>query len=132
MDDKEKSLFENFADTVKHTFDVATDAAKKALEPEPLKPDEKIVVVPAADAVGTDFLAPMPPMIAVVKKKRREAKKPSAESPAKAAKKSKQAKKSAKKATKKTVKKTAKKVSKKKKAKTPSRVVKKKKKTKRG
>jgi hypothetical protein len=56
MDDKEKSLFENFADTVKHTFDVATDAAKKELEPEPLKPDEKIVVVPAADAVGTDFL----------------------------------------------------------------------------
>jgi hypothetical protein len=44
MDDKEKSLFENFADTVKHTFDVATDAAKKEIEPEPLKPDEKIVV----------------------------------------------------------------------------------------
>jgi hypothetical protein len=71
MDDKEKSLFENFADTVKHTFDVAAHAAKKELEPEPLKPDEKIVVVPAADAVGTDFLAPMPPMIAVAKPRER-------------------------------------------------------------
>jgi hypothetical protein len=28
MDDKEKSLFESFADTIKHTFDVATVAAK--------------------------------------------------------------------------------------------------------
>jgi hypothetical protein len=46
MDDKEKSLFDSFADTIKHTFDVATEAAKKALEPEPLKPDEEVVVLP--------------------------------------------------------------------------------------
>jgi hypothetical protein len=142
MDDKDKSLFENFADTIKHTFDVATDAAKAALEPEPLKPDEELVVVPTSDAVGADFMAPMPPVTMVVKKKRR---KPAAKRAKKAhvaaAKKAKQAKKSAKTAAKKTenksakksrkaVKKTTKKVTKK--AKTPGRVVKKKKKAKRG
>jgi Berberine and berberine like len=67
MDDKEKSLFDSFADTIKHTFDVATEAAKKALEPEPLKPDEEVVVLPTPpDAFVSD---PAPPMIVIVKKK---------------------------------------------------------------
>jgi hypothetical protein len=139
MDDKEKSLFESVTDTIKNTVDIAADAAKKALEPEPLKPDEEVVVVPAP--VGADLIAPMPPMVTIVTKKRRAApkkptsKKAAKKAPAKAAKKSTQAKKSAKKATKKTTKQSAKKskaIAKKKTAKTPGRAVKKKKKAKRG
>jgi hypothetical protein len=53
MDDKEKSLFDNFADAVKHTFDVAAEAANKALEPTPLKPDEELVVVPCVRRCST-------------------------------------------------------------------------------
>jgi hypothetical protein len=70
MDDKEKSLFDSFADTIKHTFDVATEAAKKALEPEPFKPDEEVVVLPTPpDAFVSD---PAPPMVVIVKKKPRK------------------------------------------------------------
>ena len=66
-DDKEKSLFDSFADTIKHTFDIATEAASKALEPEPLKPDEEIVVVPTPpDPFISD---PALPIVAIVKKK---------------------------------------------------------------
>ena len=66
MDDKEKSLFDRVADGFKDTIEIATEAAKKGLEPEPLKPDEEVVVIPAPAAA--DFMSPMPPMIAVVKK----------------------------------------------------------------
>ena len=70
MDDKEKSLFDSFADTIKHTFDIATEAASKALEPEPLKPDEELVVVPTPpDALVSD---PAAPIVAIVKKKHRK------------------------------------------------------------
>jgi hypothetical protein len=69
-DDKEKSLFDSFADTIKHTFDIATEAASKALEPEPLKPDEEIVIVPTSpDSFVSD---PAPPIVAIVKKKSRK------------------------------------------------------------
>jgi hypothetical protein len=70
MDDKEKSLFDSFADTIKHTFDIATEAASKALEPEQLKPDEELVVVPTPpDAFVSD---PAPPIVAIAKKKPRK------------------------------------------------------------
>jgi hypothetical protein len=69
MDDKEKSIFESVTDTIKNTIDIATEAAKKALEPEPIKPDEELVAIPAPLSIGDDFISPMPPMIAVVKKK---------------------------------------------------------------
>jgi hypothetical protein len=70
MDDKEKSLFGSFADTIKNTFDVATEAASKALEPEPLKPDEELLIVPAPpDPFISD---PAPPLVAIVKKKPRK------------------------------------------------------------
>jgi hypothetical protein len=73
VDDKEKSVFDSFADTIKNTFDIATEAAKKALEPEPLKPDEEVVVVPAPpDGMISDLTAPSPPMVAIVKKKPRK------------------------------------------------------------
>jgi hypothetical protein len=70
MDDKEKSLFDSFADTIKHTLDIATEAASKALEPEPLKPDEELLVVPTPpDPFVSD---PAPPLVAIVKKKSRK------------------------------------------------------------
>jgi hypothetical protein len=137
----DKTIIEKITDVVKSVVDTTSTAAMKAMEPEPLKPGEEVVAVPAPEVVSADLMAPMapmPPMVAIVKKKRRtSSKKPAAKkaakkAPAKAAKKSKQAKNSAKKATKKTAKKSTKKVVKKTKAKTPSRVGKKKKKAKRG
>jgi hypothetical protein len=69
MDDKEKSLFDSVADTIKHTFDIAAEAASKALEPEPLNPDEELVIVPTPpDPFASD---PVPPIVAIVKKKPR-------------------------------------------------------------
>jgi hypothetical protein len=70
MDDKDKSIFESVADTIKNTFEIATEAAKRAMEPEPLKPDEKVVMIPAPESA--DPMSPMPPMVAVVKKKPRK------------------------------------------------------------
>jgi hypothetical protein len=70
MDDKEKSLFDSLADTIKHTLDIATEAASKALEPEPLKPDEELLIVPTPpDPLIGD---PAPPLVAIVKKKPRK------------------------------------------------------------
>ena len=70
MDDKEKSLLDSFADTIKHTFDIATEAASKALEPEPLKSDEELVVVPTpSDEFVSD---PAAPVVAIARKKPRK------------------------------------------------------------
>lgn len=72
MDDKEKSVFDSFADTIKRTFDVATEAASKALEPEPLKPDEELLVVPP---LPDPFISdPSPPLVAIVKNRSRKKK----------------------------------------------------------
>ena len=70
MDDKEKSIFESVTDTIRNTFEIATEAAKKALEPEPLQPDEEVVMIPAPEVA--DHMSPMPPMAAVVRKKPRK------------------------------------------------------------
>jgi hypothetical protein len=101
MDDNEKSFFETITDTIKNTVDIATEAAKSALEPEPLKPNEEVVVVPTSEVVTADAMAPMAPMISVVKTKRRK------KAPSKAAKMPQRASKN--KAAKKTVRKAAKK-----------------------
>jgi hypothetical protein len=68
MDD-EKSMVEKFTDAVKGVVDTASTAAMKAMDPEPLKPDEEVVVIPPLDAPTADLINPMPPMIAIVKKK---------------------------------------------------------------
>jgi hypothetical protein len=112
MDDKEKSIFENFADTIKHTFDTAAEAANKPLEPEPLKPDEEVVVMPNLLPVSADLITPTPLMTVVVKKTRRatskKAKKaPAAEKSAKKSSKRKVAKVAPKKAKKSAVRKSA-------------------------
>jgi hypothetical protein len=45
----------------------------KALEPEPLKPDEEVVVVPIPpDGMISDLTAPPSPIVAIVKKKPRK------------------------------------------------------------
>lgn len=129
-DDKEKSLFDSFADTIKHTFDIATEAASKALEPEPLQPDEEIVVVPTTpDLFVSD---PAPPNVAIVKKNSRKKTGadtsgritpnydfPAPETPMKAA------KKASKKPAKKSVRKGAKKIAKKSKKVTKKSIIKK-------
>ena len=70
MDDKEKSLLDSFADTIKRTFDMASEAASKALDHEPLKQDEGSNVVPApGEPLVSD---PVPPVVTIVKKKARK------------------------------------------------------------
>ena len=70
MDDKEKSIFESVTDTIRNTFEIATEAAKKAMEPEPLHPDEEVVMIPAREV--SDPMSPMPPLAVVVKRKPRK------------------------------------------------------------
>ena len=119
MDDDEddKSFIEKAVDNVKHVVTTVTDAAKAALEPEPLKPGETVVIVPPM----ADGLTPAMPTYVVVPKKPRVKKKAPAKKAVakkatkKSAKKSKKTAptKSAKKATKKSAKKVAEKVAKK-------------------
>ena len=52
MDD-DKSIVEKFTDAVKNVADTASTAVKNAMEPEPPKPDEEVVVVPAPDATSS-------------------------------------------------------------------------------
>jgi hypothetical protein len=47
MDD-DKNLIEKTVETIKHIAQVATDAAKHALEPDPIKPGEEVVYLPMA------------------------------------------------------------------------------------
>ena len=70
MDEKDKSLFDSVADTIKRTFDIATEAATKALEPKQLKPDEESVVVTAPSEASVSD--PAPSVVAIVKKATRQ------------------------------------------------------------
>ena len=68
MGDKEKSLLDSFTETIRHTFDIATQAASKALEPEPSKPQKQLVVSPNP----TDAFESLPDPTNVAKKKPRK------------------------------------------------------------
>ena len=60
-DDKHKSLLEQFTDSVKEVVEIATHAATKALEPEPIKlPGDPIAFVPPPMAEPT-----MPPFVLI-------------------------------------------------------------------
>jgi hypothetical protein len=122
-DKGDKSLVEKTIEAVKDLATSVTDAAKHAMEPEPIKPEDELVVLPME---GGGLLGePALPQYAVIPRKKSRAEKAS----------KKTAKKTAKKVTKKIAKKSAKKTKsavRKKKAKTPNRTVKKKKKVKRG
>jgi hypothetical protein len=117
MDD-DKNIIEKAIEAVKDIAHVASEAAKHAMEPEPMKPGDKVVML-VPESGGLLGEAPLPQFI-VIPRKKRQTKKASKKS----------AKKTAKNATKKTAKKSDKKTVKKKKAKTRSG--KKKKKAKRG
>ena len=96
----DKSIVEKTVDAVKEFAATVSDAAHKAVEPEPIKPGDEVVMMPMA-AAGFMGDTVVPPFVVVSKQKKSPRK-----SRAKAAEKA--AKKSVKK-TKKAAKKTAKK-----------------------
>ena len=122
-DDKDdKSIVEKTIAAVKDIATIASDAAKKAMEPEPLKPGEQIVAY--MPMVNDGLLAdPMPPFVLAPRRKKSTSKKVPKKSAKKAAK---TTKKTAKRATAKKTKSAAgRKAVRKKKA--PKKVAKKKK-----
>jgi len=74
MDD-DKNLIEKTIDAVKHIAQVASDAAKHAMEPEPLKPGDKVLMVPmVSDGMMGETM--MPPFVIIPKKTARKKKTP--------------------------------------------------------
>jgi hypothetical protein len=127
--DKEKGVIEKTIEAVEEFASEVKDAAKHMMDPpEPLKPGDEVVMLPARD--DGMFGAPMTPQFMVVHHRKKRSKKAPKTAAKTATKKT--AKKSAKKATKKVpskkakkskavVKKTTKKVAKKKKVKKSKR-----------
>lgn len=62
-DDKEKSIFESFADAIQNTFDKAVDVTKNAIEPERIKPGDQVVIMPMAGSSMSDPM--MPPFVII-------------------------------------------------------------------
>jgi hypothetical protein len=111
-DDKEKSLVEKMVDkindVVENIANTASDAARHAMEPQPVKPGEQVVFMPmAGDGFADPLMSPMPMMPVVIPKKKRKV--PVKLAPAKIPPKNAAAKKMAKKAAKNTPKKSGKK-----------------------
>jgi hypothetical protein len=104
MDDDNKNLVEKTIETAKHLAQVASDAAKHAMEPEPVKPGDEVVMMPTTD---TGLFGPPPtPQFMVIHHPKKSSAKKAPKTIAKTAAK-KAAKKSAKKTAKKSSKKTA-------------------------
>ena len=74
-DDKEKSIVEKTVQTVKDIASTVSDAAKHAMEPEPLKPGEEAVTYTrmAGDGVVSDPM--MPPFVVIPPRKKSTSKK---------------------------------------------------------
>jgi hypothetical protein len=68
--DQDKSLIEKTIEAVKDIATIASDAAKKAMEPEPLKPGERLVMVPLMDS-GLATEPMMPPFVVLPRRKSR-------------------------------------------------------------
>jgi hypothetical protein len=68
--DQDKSLIEKTIDAVKDVAANASAAAKKAMEPEPLKPGERLVMVPLMDS-GLATEPMMPPFVVLPRRKSR-------------------------------------------------------------
>ncbi len=94
-EEHDKSIIEKTIETVKDIATKASDAAKKALEPEPPKSGEEVVFLPAAGDGFADPLMPSALMMPVVVKTRAAKRKVPAKKTA--------AKKAAKKSSKKSV-----------------------------
>jgi hypothetical protein len=107
-DNDDKSIIEKTLEAVKDIAAVASEATHKAMEPEPIKPGDEVVVMPMA-AAGFMGEAVMPPFVIIPRR---------ANAPEQI---SKKAPKTAKKSTKKTAKKSAKKSSKRNKQKAAKR-----------
>jgi hypothetical protein len=115
----DKDFVEKTIEAVKDFVTSVEDITKHAMEPEPVKPGDEVVMLANE---GGMLGEPVMPQFAVFPRRKSRAKKAS----------KKTAKKAAKTVTKKAAKKSAKKTVKKTKTKAPSRIVKKKKKAKRG
>jgi hypothetical protein len=68
--DQDKSLIEKTIEAVKDIATIASDAAKKAMEPEPLKPGEKVMMMPLMDS-GLATEPMMPPFVVLPRRKSR-------------------------------------------------------------
>ena len=68
--DRDKSLIEKTIEAVKDIATIASDAAKKAMEPEPLKPGEKVMMMPLMDS-GLATEPMMPPFVVLPRRKSR-------------------------------------------------------------
>jgi hypothetical protein len=109
VDDKEKSIVERTIETVKGITHSVSDAAKRVMEPEPLKEDDEIVMIPPMPMADTGMLgAAMTPQFVVIPIRRKSRKKLPKTTAKKTAKKIKAVKKATKRATKKPPKKTKK------------------------
>jgi hypothetical protein len=68
--DQDKSIIEKTIEAVKDIATIASDAAKKAMEPEPLKPGERVMMVPLMDS-GLVTEPVMPPFVVLPRRKSR-------------------------------------------------------------
>jgi hypothetical protein len=112
-DDKEKSIVEKMIDKINDVVEniatTASDALNHAMEPEPVKPDDVVIMPTAGDGLLADPM--MPPMPVVIPKKKQKA--PAKRAPAKIPPKKAAAKKATKESSKKAGKRAAKRTNKK-------------------
>src|SRR5258708_35829175 len=74
-DDEEKSIVEKTIETVKEMATSVTDAAKHAMEPEPLKPEKGVVTMPPPMDAGSMTDPVMPPFVLIPRQKKTASKK---------------------------------------------------------
>jgi hypothetical protein len=72
-DDKEKSIIEKTIEAVKDIAHTASEAAKHAMEPEPIKPGEEVVMM--APQGGNVLGEPVAPQFVVIPRKKSRRKK---------------------------------------------------------
>jgi hypothetical protein len=68
--DHDKSIIEKTIEAVKNIATIASDAAKKAMESEPLKPGERVMMTPLTDS-GLATEPTMPPFVVLPRRKSR-------------------------------------------------------------
>ena len=71
-DKDDKSIIDKTLEVVKDIAAVAAEAAHKAIEPEPIKPGDEVVVMPMA-AAGFIGEAVMPPFVIIPRRTMRQA-----------------------------------------------------------